>query len=58
MARPMEEKHHIEWVEVISDEKAYRNSLKPGDAPETTFNIRAEKVFAREYCDVHGLWKG
>jgi len=55
---PMEEKHYIEWIEVIADGKAYRQFLKPGAAPEATFAIDAQKVTAREYCNIHGLWKG
>ena len=55
---PMEEKHYIEWVEIIVDGKAYRQFLKPGDSPEAAFNIQAEGVTAREYCSLHGLWKG
>jgi len=55
---PMEEKHYIEWVEIIADGKVYRQSLNPGEAPEATFNIQADKVTAREYCSLHGLWKG
>jgi superoxide reductase len=54
---PMEEKHYIEWIEVIADGKAYRQFLKPGEVPEATFNIAAQKVTAREYCNIHGLWK-
>jgi superoxide reductase len=54
---PMEEKHFIEWIEVIADGKAYRQFLKPGDAPEATFNIDAAQVTAREHCNIHGLWK-
>lgn len=54
---PMEEKHYIEWVEVILDGKAYREFLKPGDKPEALFDIKAEQVTAREYCNLHGLWK-
>jgi len=54
---PMEEKHWIEWVEVIVGGKAYRQFLKPGEAPEATFDIKADKVTAREYCNIHGLWK-
>lgn len=57
VAHPMEEKHYIEWVEVIADGKAYRQFLNPGDAPEAFFNIDAEQITAREYCNVHGLWK-
>ena len=55
---PMEAKHYIEWIEVIADGKAYRQFLKPGDAPEATFNIVAQQISAREYCNIHGLWKG
>jgi superoxide reductase len=54
---PMEEKHYIEWIEVIADGKAYRQFLKPGQKPEAVFPMEAGKVSAREYCNVHGLWK-
>ncbi len=54
---PMEEKHFIEWIEVIADGMAYRQFLRPGDAPEAIFNIDAEQVTAREHCNIHGLWK-
>ena len=54
---PMEEKHYIEWVEVIVDGKVCREFLKPGDAPEALFDLQDENVTAREYCSIHGLWK-
>jgi len=54
---PMEEKHHIEWIELIAGERAYRQFLKPGDAPEAFFAVEAAQVSAREYCNLHGLWK-
>jgi superoxide reductase len=57
VAHPMEEKHYIEWVELVVDGKAYRQFLKPGDAPEASFDIDAKNVTAREYCNLHGLWK-
>ncbi|MBA7593959.1 desulfoferrodoxin [candidate division WOR-3 bacterium] len=53
---PMEEKHYIEWIEIIVDGKTYRQFLKPGDVPEAIFAIEAEEITAREYCSVHGLW--
>ena len=53
---PMEEKHYIEWVEVLVDDKAYRQFLRPGEAPEAVFNLAAG-VTAREFCNVHGLWE-
>jgi len=58
-AHPMEAKHYIEWIEAIADDgKVYRQFLNPGDAPEAVFKIDAGKIIAREYCNVHGLWKG
>ena len=55
---PMEEKHYIEWIELLADGKAYRQFLNPGAAPEAEFKVEAESVTAREHCNVHGLWKG
>jgi superoxide reductase len=56
---PMENKHYIEWVEIISEGKTCRKFLKPGDKPEAEFETKAplEKIQAREYCNLHGLWK-
>ena len=54
---PMEENHHIEWIEIIANGKVYRKFLEPGDKPEAEFEITAEKITAREYCNIHGLWK-
>ncbi|HBA70974.1 MAG: desulfoferrodoxin [Geobacteraceae bacterium GWC2_55_20] len=53
---PMEEKHYIEWIELIADGKAYRQFLKPGEVATATFNITASSLTAREYCNLHGLW--
>jgi len=54
---PMEEKHYIEWVQILADGKSYRQFLSPGQAPEATFDVKAAAVTAREYCNIHGLWK-
>lgn len=54
---PMLENHYIEWIELNADGKVYKQYLKPGDAPEALFCVKAEKVSAREYCNIHGLWK-
>jgi len=54
---PMDQNHYIEWIEVIADGKAYRQFLNPGESPEASFAIKAEKAVAREYCNLHGLWK-
>jgi len=55
---PMEEKHYIEWIELIVNGKAERQFLKPGQAPEAVFKVEQKNVTAREYCNLHGLWKG
>ncbi len=57
VAHPMEEKHYIEWIEIIADGKAYRQFLEPGQAPEAIFMVEAANVTAREYCNLHGHWK-
>ncbi len=57
VAHPMEEKHYIEWIELVADGKAYRQFLKPGEAPEAEFCVQAGSVSAREFCNIHGLWK-
>ncbi len=54
---PMEDKHYIEWIQVLYDGKSCRKFLKPGDAPEAEFEFKADQVSAREYCNLHGLWK-
>jgi superoxide reductase len=58
VAHPMEENHYIEWVEVLVGDKAYRQFLNPGESPEATFDLPAEGVVAREYCNLHGVWRG
>ena len=58
VAHPMEEKHFIEWIEIIADGKAYRQFLDPGQAPEALFSMEAGEISARAYCNIHGLWKG
>jgi superoxide reductase len=57
VAHPMEEKHYIEWIEVVADGKAFRQFLKPGEAPEAVFLIEQSDITAREFCNLHGLWK-
>jgi superoxide reductase len=57
VAHPMEEKHYIEWIELTADGQVYRQFLKPGEKPEAFFKVDARDVTAREYCNLHGLWK-
>jgi superoxide reductase len=57
---PMEEKHYIEWIEIITkNNQSSKKFLNPGDKPEAEFYMDIKDVlFAREYCNLHGLWKG
>lgn len=57
VAHPMADDHYIEWIELVAGEKAFRVFLSPGDAPEAEFCIDASGVYARSYCNLHGLWK-
>jgi len=57
VAHPMEEKHFIEWIELITDGgRVYRKVLTPGEPPEAIFKLEAASVKARAYCNLHGLW--
>ena len=59
VAHPMEEKHYIEWIEIIAGNTVCLQFLKPGDTPEATFKIEAniDNIIARAYCNLHGHWK-
>src|SRR4030042_453451 len=57
IAHPMEESHYIEWIEIIDGDKSYRQFLNPGQLPEAAFCIDSKKIIAREYCNLHGLWR-
>lgn len=54
---PMEEKHFIEWIEIVADGTSCKKFLKPGQKPGAEFCIAGKNSTARAYCNVHGLWK-
>lgn len=55
---PMTPEHHIEWIELHTEDRVYRKYLRVDEKPEAVFNIALDKVlYAREYCNLHGLWK-
>lgn len=58
VAHPMEEKHHIKFIEVMTADKVLRAELKPGEAPEAVFCVpKSDVTGVREFCNVHMLWK-
>ncbi len=54
---PMTADHYIEWIEVMAGGKVDRKYLQPDDSPEAEFNLTADKISARAYCNLHGLWQ-
>lgn len=55
---PMEEKHSIRFIEVLTKDQVLRAELVPGQKPAVEFAIKPEDVVeVREYCNLHGLWK-
>lgn len=58
---PMEEEHYIQFIQVIVGNEAYTKTLNPGDVPEASFLVGADKIAANDvvaiqYCNLHGLW--
>lgn len=53
---PMEDKHYIEWIELVAGDKAYRQFLAPGQKPVAEFPLVEGSFSVREYCNLHGLW--
>jgi superoxide reductase len=55
---PMEEKHYIGFIEVLTKNKVIRAELNPGEKPYAEFCVDLDDVIeVREYCNIHGLWK-
>jgi superoxide reductase len=59
ITHPMETEHLICFIELIDGDLTYRKTLKPGEEPKATFKVDTDisKLRAREYCNIHGLWK-
>ncbi|MCP3899288.1 MAG: desulfoferrodoxin [Desulfobacteraceae bacterium] len=59
VAHPMTEEHLITWIELVSEDGtvSQRKFLDASGSPEATFYTNADKVTARGYCNLHGLWE-
>ena len=53
---PMEENHFIEWIEISTEKGTSKKFLNPGEKPRAQFFVKSNKIKARAYCNVHGLW--
>ena len=57
VAHPMEEKHYIVFIEVLTKKQILRAELAPKQAPEASFSVKSDEIVeVRAYCNVHGLW--
>ena len=56
---PMEKEHYIELIELLQNGKViFSKRLYPGEKPIAEFILEnTEGITAREYCNIHGLWK-
>lgn len=58
---PMDNEHFIELIEIMAEGEvlaSYR--LSPGEKPKAELCLEempASRITAREYCNIHGLWK-
>ncbi len=58
VSHPMEEKHYIKFIEVLTKEKVLRTELEPGQTPQAQYCVsKSEVIEVREFCTIHGLWK-
>lgn len=56
---PMMDAHFIQWIELHTSNCVYRRYLSQEDSPQAEFQIGhdVEIICAKEYCNLHGLWK-
>lgn len=54
---PMLAEHYIQWIELLTPTSVLRRELKPDEKPEAVFLTDETAICAREYCNLHGLWK-
>lgn len=55
---PMNEQHHIEWIEMVKDNCVTRKYLASTDKPFAEFKCcNTKDVMIRAYCNLHGLWE-
>ncbi|WAW15473.1 desulfoferrodoxin family protein [Peptostreptococcus equinus] len=56
---PMEEKHHISFIYLVTEKTVQRVDLPHDGKPEAEFVLAEDDkaICAYEYCNLHGLWK-
>ena len=54
---PMTEEHLITWIELVTKHSVLRKHLEAGKKPVAEFKTNCDEVYARAYCNLHGLWR-
>ena len=54
---PMQEEHHIEWVELVAGDNYCRKYFTVGEEARRYFTRPKGKFTVRAFCNLHGLWK-
>ncbi len=55
---PMLENHFIQWIELEADGRVCKKFLAPGIEAAAFFpGPEARTLKAREFCNIHGLWR-
>ena len=57
VAHPMQDEHHIEWIELLTPHGVQRQVLQATGKPEALFLTEETPIAARAYCNLHGLWR-
>ena len=52
----MDDKHHIMWIRLVTDDRVIGVKLKLGDEPIVRLPYIKDAIIY-EYCNLHGLWK-
>ena len=57
---PMTDEHYIMFIQAISEDKKYSGLkyLNPNEEPKMLLDNLEHKIYAREFCNIHGLWEG
>jgi len=59
MPHPMIPEHYIMFAEAIAPDKSHfkLKYLNPGDEPKMLLKHSLDKISAKIYCNLHGLWE-
>jgi len=57
---PMLKEHYIMFIQAISKDKksSYLKYLSPNEEPKLSLHNIDSYNYAREFCNIHGLWEG